>query len=268
MKYSARSKRCFSTLVIAALCAAGSTAIVVQPVSAMSDEMELSLLYKGDFSDAVNLPEKWVVEQQEGGSVEQRNGRLKIFSPRGTTVWFKEKLPENALVEFDVTMLKSDSKHERGSDMNFFISANDSESEDFFAESDQRGGIMPNYLGMSLYYVGLGVHNNTKARMRRYPGDGTKPLLPEHDLSGDEYLNRPNQLMTVRVASTCDGIKVWRDGQSIFDFNDEHPLGAGYFGFRTWSSHLHLENVRIYQMNESNISCTWKGESVALSPMI
>ena len=108
--------------------------------------------------------------------------------------------------------------------------------------------MLRHYGSIRMYYVGLGAHKNKKTRMRRYPGDGTKPLLPEHDLTDPKFLNTPNKVMKVQIINDENGIKVWRNGQVIYDFNDKEAINGGQFGFRTWISHLIIDNFEVYKL--------------------
>ena len=203
-------------------------------------------LYSDQFEKSLD---QWVIEQIPGSKTTQLNGQMDIDDAGGTTVWFKEKLQAPVMVEFDATMVMAGGPNDRGSDLNFFWMASDPSSpDDFFAKSEERSGYMRKYDGMSLYYVGYGANDNTTTRMRRYPGDGTRPLMPEYDLSGEPYLNKINTPMKIRLVH--DGVrwKMWRDEVLVYDIKDEQPFLDGYFGFRTWKSHMQIDNFKVYRV--------------------
>ncbi|WP_257285198.1 DUF6250 domain-containing protein [Endozoicomonas sp. SESOKO1] len=231
----------------------GCSAFLMAAGSAQADSPEklpdnLTLaahLYSDKFDTSLD---QWVIEQLPASSTTLLNGQMDIDDAGGTTVWFREKLQAPVMVEFDATMVMAGGPNDRGSDLNFFWMATDPASPDFFARSKERGGDMRKYDSMSLYYVGYGANDNTTTRMRRYPGDGTRPLMPEHDLSGESYRNKINTPMKIRLVH--DGVrwKMWRDEVLVYDILDEQPFVDGYFGFRTWKSHMQIDNFRVYRV--------------------
>src|SRR5690606_5502670 len=99
------------------------------------------------------------------------------------------------------------------------------------------------YDSLSLYYVGMGGNTNTTTRFRKYVGDGTKPLLYEHDRKLEA-----NHTYHVRT-EVVDGVTTFTvDGQELFRHNDPDPLTSGYFGLRSTYSCQAIDNVRIYRL--------------------
>lgn len=227
----------------------GAVAAAGQTESVDLEPFKGELLVSDDFSSQQSLS-GWKVENMPGAVVSIKQGELDIYSPKGTTVWLAKELPKNVIVEYDVKSIKDDDPVTRGADANFFIAASEPEHSSVFVNMDKRGGMLRHYGALRMYYVGLGAHKNTKTRMRRYPGDGTKPLLPEHDLTDPKYLNTPNKVMRVQIINDDSGIKVWRDGLSIYDFDDKQALNGGAFGFRTWISHLNIDNFKVYKLKK------------------
>ena len=112
--------------------------------------------------------------------------------------------------------------------------------------SVRRTGKFEAYDSLRTYYVGMGGNDNTTTRFRRYAGDGTKPLLPEHDLRDKRFLLEPNKTYHIEVRAGRDGLVEYRrDGQTIFSWRDPAPLPAGWFGFRLVKSHQVIRNFRI-----------------------
>ncbi len=144
--------------------------------------------------------DNWVIEQGPGGNVSIKHGKMDIDDASGCTVWFREKFEGNIFIEYEATVIDSGGVYDRVSDLNCFWMALDfHHPDDFFARSEQRNGIFQNYHDMKLYYVGLGGHDNTKTRFRRYAGGGERPVLPEHDLSDESYLIKPNKVNRIRL---------------------------------------------------------------------
>jgi len=79
---------------------------------------------------------------------------------------------------------------------------------------------------------------------------GATDLLAKHDLgdSGRDtsVLLQPNHLYQIRLVTDAHGrTEYWRDGESLFVYDDPEPLREGYFGIRTVNSHLVIRNLRI-----------------------
>lgn len=127
--------------------------------------------------------------------------------------------------------------------------AKDPENPDaLFANSEKRGGKFSNYDSLRLYYMGVGGHDNSKTRFRRYTGKGDRPLLPEHDLSEPKYLIKPNKVTKIKIIAYNGIIQYYRDGQCIVDFYDPNPYSSGYFGFRTVNNHMTIDNFRVFRL--------------------
>lgn len=186
--------------------------------------------------------EHWRVEQAPGGSVTVRDGVLVVEDHAGCTVWLREKLTAPIEISYDVTVVAKGGPHDRVSDINCFWMATDPAST---VIPTGRSGRFEDYDSLKTYYVGMGGYDNTTTRFRRYAGDGTKPLLPENDLRGREFLLMPNQTYHLRVIAREGVAEFWRDGKRVFLFRDPEPLETGWFGFRTVHSHLEIRNVRL-----------------------
>ncbi|GAF01994.1 DUF6250 domain-containing protein [Saccharicrinis fermentans] len=208
--------------------------------------VKTKLIVSDDFEAGID---HWSVEQMPGGKVFHNNGKLEIEDAKGCTVWYKYKQKGPIMIEYDTYVIKEDGPLDRASDLNCFWMANDPEyPSDFFKNGERRGGKFSNYDYLSLYYVGLGGHYNTKTRFRRYTGTGEKPLLPAHDLTDPKYLIKPNEVAKIRIIA-CDGIiQYYRNNELIFDYFDSDPYTSGYFGIRTVHNHMTVDNFKIYRL--------------------
>lgn len=192
-------------------------------------------------TDAPNGSSRWIVEQMPGGSVTFRDGSLEIEDAAGCSVWYREKLTAPVAISYTVTVVSSGGKHDRVSDVNCFFLATDPHAPDGapFAPGHGRSGKFEDYDSLRTYYVGLGGNANTTTRFRRYAGDGSKPLLPEHDLSSPGALLAPNRTYRIAITVGAEGdVTYRRDGQVLFAWRDPSPLGSGWFALRTVQSHL------------------------------
>ncbi|MEY4489064.1 MAG: hypothetical protein RIQ79_1572 [Verrucomicrobiota bacterium] len=218
--------------------------LLVAPALGFCDDGEP--LYRDDFDHDLSA---WVVEQAPGGTTALADGTLDIDDDTGCTVWFREKLTGPVRIEFEATLVQHGGVNDRVSDLNCFWMATDpAHPDDLFVNSKARGGIFKNYDALRLYYVGYGANDNKTTRFRRYPGDGTKPLLPEHDLSAAKFMNVPNRTVKIQLIADAGRIQFIRDGEVVLSFEDPAPFTFGWFGFRTVKNHLRLDNFRVYRL--------------------
>jgi Domain of unknown function (DUF6250) len=185
---------------------------------------------------------QWSVEQMSGGTVSVREGILVIEDQDGCTVWLREKLTAPVEISYDITVVAKGGTHDRVSDVNCFWMATDPMSAVMPAG---RSGRFDAYDSLKTYYVGMGGNENTTTRFRRYAGDGSKPLLPNHDLRAAEFLLKPNKTYHLQIIAREGTAEFWRDGKRVFSFHDIAPLAEGWFGIRTVRSHLEVSNFRV-----------------------
>jgi hypothetical protein len=185
----------------------------------------------------------WAVEQMPGGSVTTRGDALVIEDAEGCTVWFRERLTAPVEISYEVTVVSLGGPRDRVSDVNCFWMASDPRAPGSLPTG--RTGRFSDYDSLRTYYVGMGGNDNTTTRFRRYVGDGTKPLLPEHDLSDRRFLLEPNATYRIRLVAREGVAEFWRNGEKILSFRDPAPLTSGWFGLRTVKSHLEIRNLRI-----------------------
>jgi hypothetical protein len=187
--------------------------------------------------------DQWSVEQMPGGTVTTREGALVIEDAAGCTVWFRQILKAPVEISYDVTVVARGGPHDRVSDVNCFWMASDPTQPD--GRLQRRTGKFEEYDSLQTYYVGVGGNENTTTRFRRYVGDGSKPLLPEHDLPHRRFLLEPNKTYRIRLLARDGLAEFWRDGEKVFSFRDPAPLTIGWFGLRTVHSHLEVRNFRV-----------------------
>ena len=185
--------------------------------------------------------ENWVTETpvHPNSKVFVKDNKLTIDVAKGATVWFRQKLSGNYIIEYKRKVIVDGGANDRLSDMNQFWVATDPLNPKLFT----RTGVFEEYDSLNLYYFGIGGNTNKTTRFRKYRG-GTKPLLQEY--LDKEHLLEPNKeyLITTVVK---DGLsEVYVDGERYFSYQDQEPLREGYFGFRTtWSRHQ-IRDFKIY----------------------
>jgi hypothetical protein len=190
--------------------------------------------FRGDLS-------AWVIEQQPGGSVAARDGRLEIADKGGCTVWWRARFAAPLIISYEATLASS----ARVSDLNSFWMANDPARPDLFADGHGRDGRFATYDNLLTYYVGYGGNDNTTTRFRRYAGDGTRPLRPEHDLRAPRFLLTADRPYRIDLVVCGERVQYIRDGEIVFDVRDPAPLRSGWFGLRTVDSRITIRNFRV-----------------------
>ena len=203
------------------------------------------VIHMDDFDNDLS---QWVVEQMPGGTTTVKEGQLDINDAAGCTVWFRQKLKEPVMIEYEAAMIDQGGPHDRVSDLNCFWMAIDPENPDDLFADRNRGGKFGNYHPLRLYYVGYGANDNTTTRFRRYPGDGSRPCLTQHDLRDKQFMHTPNRTMKIQIVVDGSQVRYFRDGACVFDFVDENPYAEGWFGFRTVRNHMRIDNFRVYRL--------------------
>lgn len=203
------------------------------------------LLYADDFEKDLA---QWHPEIEKV-EMKHTDGKLELDVPGGCTVWYTKPFSSPCMIEYDVVVIGNGGENDRVSDLNCFWLANDPSSpDDMFKNSAKRGGKFSNYDSLALYYAGIGGHNNTKTRFRRYSGNGERPLLDEHDLTAQKYLITPNVLSHIRIIAYDNFTQYYRDGELIFEYVDDAPYTKGYFGFRTVDNHMTVDDFKVYKL--------------------
>ncbi|MBN2632733.1 MAG: hypothetical protein JXR66_04190 [Bacteroidales bacterium] len=204
------------------------------------------ILFSDNFEDSLA---NWVVEQTPDGMTRINNGCLEIDGG-GTTVWFRELLNGPVRIEYEATLVKEGGKNDNCRDLNcFWMARHPRAPYDLFtgwrSNSINRSGIFRNYDDLRTYYAGIGGHLNTTTRFRRYTGHGDKPLLPEHDLSDKKFMLEANRKYKITLVACNNIIQYFRDGEIIFDYFDPQPYTSGWFGLRTVSNHMIVDNFKV-----------------------
>ncbi len=203
------------------------------------------LLYTNDFAHGTD---DFRIELEKGGNVRAEDGALVINVPAGCSVWLDRKFDGPIMIEYDARFISAGGANDRLSDLNLFWMASDARSpDDFFAVA--RTGKFADYNRLRCYYAGVGGNGNTTTRFRRYIGDAElRPLLPEHDLSSPEVLLQPDRSYHIRAVACGQLIQLYRDDQKLFELIDKQPYLAGYFAFRTVTSHQEIRNLKITRL--------------------
>jgi len=201
------------------------------------------------YSDAVQGEgRKWIAEfeQPSASSVSWKKGTLDIDAAAGATVWFADRLSGELMITYDAVVIDSGGRNDRVSDLNCFWMASDAAHEGV----PRRNGKFSSYDDLDLYYAGIGGHDNTTTRFRKYNRTGEKPVLREY--TDEPHLLRGNTTYAITVIVDGGRTRLYRNGELYFDLTDPAPLTRGYFGIRTTRSRLQIRDFRVYRLLHDN----------------
>lgn len=169
--------------------------------------------------------------------------QIEVNAGAGATVWYKKKLSGNLIIAYDITVVDSGGKNDRVSDLNAFWMASDSGRETPFG----RNGKFSSYDHLDLYYAGVGGHDNTTTRFRRYRHGGDKPILFEY--TDKAHLLEGNKVYSVKIVVRDGKTSFSMNSLQYFEYADESPLQEGYFAFRTTKSRQRISNFKIERLS-------------------
>lgn len=198
----------------------------------------IKLLYKDDFN---NGTKNWSAEFEKpvGSIILANKGYLDINTAGGATVWFKTKLFGNIIITYKILVVDKGGKNDRVSDMNAFWMATNPKSSNIFIQD----GKFSSYNNLNLYYAGVGGHDNTFTRFRKYRGGAGKDVIKEYNDSS--HLLKGNKLYNVKIVCKNGLIQYFLNDALYWEFKDEKPYKEGYFGFRTTKSHQQIYSFKV-----------------------
>lgn len=203
-------------------------------------------LAREDFTDD-SWQTRWMVE----GSAEitADTGRLAVVTvptaeneDPGATLWWKQPLPENVLIEFIAGAALP--AEQNAANLNLILHAREADGSPYrFGRSGRYGEYheSPNYI-----LTMTGGFQEGWARVRRNPGFD---LLAENR----EIRSEPGHVYHVRVAIVGGRIRCWLDGRLIHDVQDKSPLRGGQFALRTWRSRVWWSDLRISELSPAPV---------------
>jgi Domain of unknown function (DUF6250) len=201
------------------------------------------LIFEEVFSTK-SLSDQWIVEHNESrrDPCTIINGQLELNTEGGITLWYKNRLNGNIMIEYDREVIMDSGRNDRLSDLNQFWMATDLQGKMF----NRKGGFRE-YDSLQMYYVGMGGNYNTTTRMRKYNGKGELKILGE--FTDTSHLLRANHKYHI-VIIVKDGLNSFIiDGVEFFSFQDESPLTAGWFAIRSTKSRQRIDNIKIWQLD-------------------
>jgi rhamnogalacturonan endolyase len=198
------------------------------------------LLFSDDFTKGAA---QWIAEFEDsaGSSMSIHHGVLEVKASAGATIWFRNRLSGNIVITCTVMLVDSGGPTDRVSDLNAFWMASDPARETPF----NRNGRFASYDDLDLYYAGVGGHDNTTTRFRRYRHGTDKSILQEY--ADKQHLLKGNTVYSVKILVRDGRTSYSINGVQYFEYAETAPLMEGYFAFRTTKSHQRISNFKIEQ---------------------
>ncbi len=212
----------------------------------------------------------WKVESESPDyKVTFQGDTAEIVSPKGLTLWRKEKMSGKVTIEYDACVV-NEGEGDRTSDLNCFWMASDPQYPDNLWKREKwRSGIFLNCYSLQLYYLGYGGNHNTTTRFRRYDGNEVGITDPQarptilREYTDAEHLLKPNHWYHIKITNENNRVSYYIDGERLVDFKDAEPLTEGWFGFRTTLSRTRIANFH-YECSSQDISAVplqWIGDT-------
>jgi len=159
-----------------------------------------------------------------------------------TVLWNKRRAPENFLIEFDFTNLSPYPLHL----VHFSASALDGRSI-FSADLAPRNGVASQYMNgdIQTYRISFFSRKRDSINMRKAPG---RNLTAQSEFDPTSLNDGQTQRIAIRKLGSQITFSV--DGVQALSYEDDTPLPAGYFGFRTMLlAKGSYDNVAIYELD-------------------
>ena len=200
----------------------------------------------------------WTVESESKDyRVTFRGDTCELLAPKGLTLWRKQAMTTDMVVEYDAQVVDEGQPGDRVSDLNAFWMASDPQHKDIWSRQEWRQGIFVRCYTLQMYYLGYGGNYNSTTRFRRYDGDergvdsvAYRPAILKEYTDGDHLL-KANHWYHVKIESTGGRTRFYMDGQLLVDYLDPTPLRRGWFGFRTTLSRTRITNFQIKAVDNS-----------------
>lgn len=196
--------------------------------------------------------ELWLAEDHSGSArLATRGDTLEISTPKGFTLWYKERLTGEYEITYNACMPMQGDPCQRLSDLNCFWGANDPQHPDnLFARTSYRNGIFQRYKTLTLFYVGYGGNYNSTTRFRQYfsglPGqedNEVRPVISEY--TDPEHLLKPAHWYRIRIVVKKKVTRFYVDGELLFTRELKPQEADGNFGFRLLQNHVLISNFKV-----------------------
>ena len=219
--------------------------------------------------DKAHFNKYWKIESESPDyKVSFSGDTCEILSPKGLTLWRKEKMQGDLTIEYDACVVDEGKPGDRLSDLNCFWMASDPHEKDIWKRMDWRKGEFVKCYSLQLYYMGYGGNYNSTTRFRRYDGNEAGITEPEKrpailkEYTDSQNLLVPNKWYHIKLQNKGNRVKYYIDGKLLVDFCDPDPLTEGWFGFRTTLSRTRITNFRYSrQTSHETAYLHWVGKT-------
>ena len=200
----------------------------------------------------------WAVESESSNyRITFHGDTCELLAPKGLTLWRKQVMTNNMVIEYDAQVVNEGNDGDRVSDLNCFWLASDPRHRDIWKRQQWRQGIFLRCYTLQMYYLGYGGNHNSTTRFRRYNGDergvdsvAYRPAILK-EYTDANHLLRANHWYHVKIESTSGRTRFYIDGELLVDYLDPTPLKSGWFGFRTTLSHTRITNFQTKVIDNS-----------------
>lgn len=252
-----------------------------------------SILFQDQLNNPIDFEKNWMVQMSQTDPEINRyirieNKKLVIHDPRGSTIWYKNKLKGPIMICYKVTVPTAFNQGNDilARDVNQFWMANAPNSNDAFAkgglfDASIFDGDFKSYDAIQSYYASTGggntTVNNRTTRMRRYPRKVDGKLVAHFGLNFrdevPEFLIVPDKEHQIQLVAANDIVQYIFDGKIVYEvkngdtidiLNDSNkevikaiwgvapwlPYSEGYFGFRMTRSHHIYSDFKVFQLKK------------------
>jgi len=180
---------------------------------------------KGPFNDNFDRAELGGNYLNTGGPYRVTGNKLMVKGAYNHPLWLKKKLPQDAVIEFDV--------------------ASNSEAGDIKVEAwgdgQSHATTKGAYTATSYVFIfgGWGNSKSVLCRMDEH-GDDVKSRVEPKVVKGQTY--------HWKILRQGQKVQWFIDGELFLELNDDAPLSGdhhAYFGFNNWESELVFDNLKI-----------------------
>ena len=213
----------------------------------------------------------WKVESESPDyKVTFRGDTVEILSPKGLTLWRKEKMKGQTIIEYDACVMDEGRPGDRLSDLNCFWMASDPKyPNDLWKREKWRSGEFLKCYSLQLYYLGYGGNHNSTTRFRRYDGNEAGITDPKfrpavlREFTDADHLLKANRWYHIKITNENNRISYYIDGVRLVDYRDAQPLTEGWFGFRTTLSRTRITNFRYESLSSEalTVPLQWIGDT-------
>jgi len=201
--------------------------------------------------------QNWVVEQfdRDEVGVDYADNRMLVTTKKGVDgvmVWCKHQLPENFMVEYDITPVS-----ESGFYLIYFCTERKNREDilDHLDDTFTNYSLFEKYTRgeTNSYHISYRRNDNPTCNLRKNPGLTNGTLLKQQALSGILAAGKSHHVV---LRKTGSHISLEVDGESFMNYTDDGTVAGphysgGRFGIRqVYDSEGYYQNFRIWDLGK------------------